>query len=360
MKKAFVLAGMVVVALFGGLYGWHIWREHRLHERMARAANPMVTVSAVHAVSRKVAPDLTAVGKIVPWQGAILSPQVGGVVQDVRFHSGQVTRAHQMLLSLDPGPLPGELQAALAKASLAHIDYERARKVYAIHGLSQAALDQARFDAQAASAKVEALRESLADTCIRAPFAGILSLRTVDAGEYIHAGQPVAHIENLARLYVDFRVPQREARVVKIAAPVTLFIHEGAVVRHYVARVSAVSSHVNAESRALAVRARITAPAGLKPGMFVRVTIQEHAPIARLMIPAVAVTFDSYGDFVYVLVAGPHHGLIAREQVITTGTEYGRDIVVRSGLPSHALVVNAGQVKLHSGDRVRINDAVRL
>ena len=360
MKRAFALSGMIVAVLFGGLYSWHVWRERQLHERMAQAANPVVTVSAVRAVTRKVARNVTAVGEIVPWQGTILSPQVGGVVQDVMFHSGQIARAHQTLLSLDPGPLPGQLQAALAKAALARLDYQRARKVYAIHGISQAAFDRARFDAQAAGAKVRALRESLAETRIRAPFTGVLSLRTVNVGEYIRAGKPVARIENLATLYVDFRVPQREAQAVKSGCPVTIFIHDGAIVRRYVAHVSAVSSHVNAESRAMAIRARITAPAGLKPGMFVRVTIQEHAPIAHLMIPAAAVTFNSYGDFVYVLVTGPHRSLIAREQVITTGTQYGRDVVVRSGLLPHALVVSAGQVKLHSGDRVRINNAVRL
>lgn len=52
MKKAFFLLGIVVVLLFGGVYGWYQWRQGRLHTRLAAAANPVVTVSATRAQKR--------------------------------------------------------------------------------------------------------------------------------------------------------------------------------------------------------------------------------------------------------------------------------------------------------------------
>ena len=334
MKKAFFLLGIVVVLLFGGVYGWYQWRQGQLHARLAAAANPVVIVSAARVQNKSMAGELTAVGEIVPQQGAVLSPQTGGVVQHIGFHSGATAQKGQLLLSLDPGALPGQLQAAQAEADLAQVDYQRAEKVFAIHGISTAALDKARYGASVAQARVTALRESLADTQIRAPFSGVLGLRTVNLGEYVHAGMPVVHIENLQTLYADFTVPQRD--------------------------VQAVSSHVDAQNRAVSVRALVDAPLGLKPGMFVRVVLQKEAPTARLMIPTVAVSFHTYGDFVYVLTPGPDHTLIAKEQPVTTGLQRGNQVVVRSGLKAGDLVVTAGQVKLHSGDHVRINNPVHL
>lgn len=360
MKKAFLILAMVVVLLFGAVYGWYAWRQNQLQVRLAAAAHPVVTVSATHAVTRNLAATLTAVGEIVPQQGAALSPQTGGIVRQIDFHSGQVVAAGQLLLSLDPGALPGQLQAAQAQYALSETDYQRAQKVYAIHGISTAALDKARYGARAAQAQVLALQEALTDTEIRAPFTGILSLRTVNVGEYVHAGTAVVHLENLQHLYADFSVPQRDVQALQKGSPVQIDIHNGDVVRHYRAQVLAISSHVDAENRAARVRALITAPQGLKPGMFVRVILQKEAPAAQLMIPKVAVSFNTYGDFVYVLSPGPNQQLIAKEQAVTTGMQQGSAVVIRSGLKAGDLVVTAGQVKLHNGDPVRINNAVHL
>ncbi|MFA7656083.1 efflux RND transporter periplasmic adaptor subunit [Acidithiobacillus thiooxidans] len=360
MKKAFLLLGLVVVLLFGAVYGWYAWRQQRLHTQLLAAANPAVTVSAVKVKTRNIAGELTAVGEVVAQQGAALGPQVGGVIQKLYFHSGQTVRKGQLLLALDPGALPGQLQAAQAHARLALVDYQRAQKVYAIHGISTATLDKAQYDAEAAQGEVSALQESLADTQLRAPFSGVLSLRTVNTGEFIHAGTAVVHLENLQHLYVDFTVPQRDAQILHKGAPVQVDIHDGDAVRHYSASVQAISSHVHADNRALSVRALLQAEPGLRPGMFVRVVLEKEAPKAALLIPTVAVSFNTYGDFVYVLSPGPDHRLIAREQKVLTGMQKGQDTVIRSGLKVGDTVVTAGQVKLHSGDSVQINNAVHL
>ncbi|MBE7563673.1 MULTISPECIES: efflux RND transporter periplasmic adaptor subunit [Acidithiobacillus] len=361
MKKAFLFLGLIVVLLFAAIYGWHSWRQQRLQAHLAAKANPAVTVSATQVREHSLAGKLTAVGEIVPQQGAVLSPQVGGVIEKLYFHSGQTVTQGQLLLSLNPGNLPGQLQAAQAHAELTQVDYQRAQKVYAIHGISTAALDKAKFDAQAAQGQVAALQESLADTQIRAPFSGMLSLRTVNAGEYIHADTPVVHLENLHHLYVDFTVPQRDAKVLHPGAPVQIDIHDGEKVKHYVSTVYAISSHVDAANRAISVRGIVKAAQGLKPGMFVQVDLQKSAPKEMLMIPTVSVSFNTYGDFVYVLTsAESKHHLIAKEQKVVTGIQRGKYTAIISGLKAGETVVTAGQVKLHSGDSVHINNAAHL
>ena len=360
MKKAFLVVGLTVLFLVAAVGGTYLWRQRQLHASLLAAAHPLVTVSASRVVQKTVAPETTAVGQIVARSGASLSLQTAGVITALWFHSGQHVQAGQELLQVNPGALPGQLREAQAEASLAQSDYVRAQKVYAIHGISTAALDKAQFSAQAAAGKVEALQDALANTRLRAPFAGVLGLRTVNVGQYLTAGSPVVTLENLQRLSVDFTLPQRAARTLHPGSAVEVQIHDGATLEHYQAQVTAISSHVDSDNRAIALRARVEQPAGLKPGMYVQVQLQQAAPQARILIPTVAVSFHSYGDFVYILRPGPDHNLVAHAQPVQTGSQIGQMTVITAGLQAGERVVTAGQVKLRNGDAVRINNAVKL
>lgn len=361
MKKAFVAMLLIVALTFGGIFAWYGMRQRALHSALAANAHPPVTVSAIKVRKTSWTPQMTAVGEIVADQGAALSPQSAGVVQAVYFHSGQKVSKGTLLLRINPGPLPGEIRAAQAQADLAAVDYQRAKKLYAIHGISTAALDRARYTNQAAQAKVAALQESLADTEIRAPFSGVLGLRTVNPGQYVRADQPVIHLEDLDHLYADFTVPQRELAAISVGASLTLSIHAGDAVHHYAATVHAIDSHVDPRNRAVAVRAEVRQPRGLRPGMFVKAALKTAAPRVVLAIPMTAVSFNTYGDFVFVLrPQGPHGVLVATEAPVTLGAQQDGEVAVRSGVRAGDLVVTAGQVKLHSGDTVHLNNAVHL
>ena len=360
MKRMFVLAVSAVLLLFAGIYGAHQWREARLAAHRAESNEKFVTVSASTVRRAQILPRTAVVGEIVAAQGTALSLQASGVIRRVAFHSGQRVHSGQLLLRIDAGALPGQLQEAQANAALAQEDYVRARKVYAIHGTSTAALDKARYQAMAAAARVTALKESLADTTLRAPFPGVLGLRNVDRGQYLRAGSPVVDLIEPDDLYVDFSVPQSVATQVHAGSDLAFSLSNGDA-HEYPARILALNAQIDHSSRALAVRARILGVHRFaRPGMFVLVHLPTATPQSRLVIPRIAVAHHSYGSFVYVLKRRGNGTWIAHERIIRTGEIQGSDIVVRSGLKVGETIVTAGQVKLHDGDAVRINNAVHL
>lgn len=361
MRRMFVIALSAVLLVFAAIYGLHRWREQRQSAQRAANAHLSVTVSTstVHYV--QIVPHTSVVGEIVAAQGTTLSLQSPGIIEHIAFHSGQSVRAGQFLLSVDPGALPGRLREALADAALAQENYARARRVHAIHGISTAALDKAKYEAMASAARVSALQESLGDTTLRAPFSGVLGLRTVYSGEYLRTGTPVVELVDPRKLYVDFSVPQEDAAQVHAGAGLTFALRGANAQRQYPARILALNTQVERSNRALAVRARILGGHPLaRPGMFVLVRLPTGAARRRLVVPRVAIAYHSYGDFVYVLRLRRDGRWIAREQTVRTGSVDGSDIVVRSGLEAGERIVTAGQVKLHDGDPVRINNAVRL
>ncbi|MHB0929476.1 MAG: efflux RND transporter periplasmic adaptor subunit [Candidatus Nanopelagicales bacterium] len=359
MKKAFLIVIPAILLLFGGILAWHEHSQKALKMRLAASANHPVVVSVTPVAQQTWTTTLTMVGTVQAVRGAALSPQVGGVVEQVQFHSGDKVRAGQVLVTLDPGSLPGKLAKAQAAEALAQVDYARAKNLYVMHGTSQAKLDQAQYGWHGAKAEVDALKQDLHEYTITAPFSGVIGLRSVNPGEYIHPGESLAYLENLDRIYVDFSVPQKDLADITMGATVDLTIERNSKLTHYPARVTALDSHVATENRAVMVRALVEHPHGLLPGMFVKATLPSGEPHPTLAVPTTAVTFNTYGDFVYVVTK--HAGkLVAHEQPIKVGEQQGDATAVVSGLTPGAQVVTAGQVKLHNGDIVIVNNAVSL
>lgn len=359
MKRSIIVIVCGVALLFGVVFGLHAYQQRQIHRHLAASAGTPVVVSDTSAKMVAHSLKTTAVGQIAAVQGASVSTAVGGVVETVGFHSGMHVSKGQVLLTLNAGALPGKLAKAKATAHLSAINYTRQKQLYAARGTSQANYDTAHYTHQSDLAAVSALEQSLAQYTIVAPFTGVVGLRTLDAGAYVHSGEVVTHLENLSDLYIDFSIPQKNVSLIHIGAPVTITIHQAAKTVRFTAQVTAFDSHVSKTSRAMSVRALVRAHAGLFSGMFAMVSIRSRSPAQVVAIPMVAVSFNTFGDFVYV-VQKQHGTLVAIQQSIKVGPQFQGQVEVLSGVKAGMQIVTAGQVKLHSGDPVKINNAVSL
>ncbi len=359
MKKSILVVITGIFFLFGIVFALHWWRDQRVAQARKDTASALVTVSATKVHWASITPQSTAVGQLRAQKGAALSLQAAGVIRSLQFHSGEQVHRGQVLVELDPGSLPGALQEAQAQYRLASLNDQRATQVYAIHGISTAALDKATYGAEMAKAKLQSLQEELANTILRAPFSGVLGLRKVALGEYLPAGKTVVRLVAPQNLQVDFAVPQNLAPTLKIGEKILLQTRKGQQRKHFSAVITALDNQVNHSNRALTVRAQISDPGFLRPGMFVLIRLPSAPSKRSLIIPQVAVAHHSYGDFVYLLHQQGSRW-IAQATPIQLGSVAGQNVIVQKGLQAGDLVVTAGQVKLHSGDQVRINNAVSL
>jgi membrane fusion protein (multidrug efflux system) len=101
----------------------------------------------------------------------------------------------------------------------------------------------------------------------------------------------------------------------------------------------------------------------LLPGMFLNVSVASGAPRSLVTIPLAAVAFNPYGSLVYILQDGkdaqgkPEETV--RQQFVTTGTSRGDQISILKGVNATDVVVTAGQLKLHNGSKVKIDNTVQ-
>ena len=80
----------------------------------------------------------------------------------------------------------------------------------------KAEYDRATTEHKQTEAKVGEIRATIERKTIRAPFSGILGIRQVNLGQYLHDGEPVVALQSLDPIYVNFGVPQQDAGQVRV------------------------------------------------------------------------------------------------------------------------------------------------
>jgi membrane fusion protein (multidrug efflux system) len=132
----------------------------------------------------------------------------------------------------------------------------------------------------------------------------------------------------------------------------------------FTGKISAINPKVDTGSRNVQVRATLqNADRKLLPGMYATVEITTGSPGNYVTLPQTAITYNPYGDTVYVVDnkgtdAGGKPQLTARQTFITIGPTRGDQVAVLKGVEDGDTVVTAGQIKLHNGSVVLIDNSV--
>jgi membrane fusion protein (multidrug efflux system) len=296
-------------------------------------------------------------------------------VDQIDFESGQTVRAGTVLLRLRPNDDDARLAQLQANADLAAITLQRDQRQLAAHGVAQATVDTDAANLKVARAQVAAQQAVMAEKVVHAPFAGRLGVRQVDLGQYIAAGTAIVTLQQLDPMFVDFYLPQQALGQIAVGQQVEIAA-DAYPNRIFDGVVSSLNSKVDPTSRMLQVRASVPNPDGaLLPGMYLSVSVDSGKAQSLVTIPLAAVAFNPYGSLVYVLQDGKDAPGTAtekatgkatgkatqtvRQQFVTTGASRGDLVSILKGINANDTVVTAGQLKLHNGSEVKIDNTVQ-
>jgi len=364
MIKRMVFMLLLVGVVLGGIFGFQSFKAKMIEKAMAAFANPPQTVSTMTAAKQDWQPRLEAVGSLRAVNGADLAFEVAGIVDELKFNSGDDVEAGQVLIHLRDDDDVARLQSLQASAELAGIVYDRDQKQLKIQAVSQATLDADAANLKNAKAQVVEQQAVVDKKTIRAPFAGHLGIRAVDLGQYVSAGTTIVTLQALDPIYVDFFLPQQTVDQIRVAQQVTVKV-DAFPKETFRGEISALNPKVDISTRNVQVRATLKNPdRKLLPGMYATVDIDIGAPQQYVTLPQTAITFSAYGDTVYIVEdkgKGPDGKpqLVARQTFVTTGATRGDQVAVVNGLKEGETVVTAGQIKLRNGAPVAINNTVQ-
>jgi membrane fusion protein (multidrug efflux system) len=392
LKRWAIMIGVVllIVVVVGGIYGYNTYQMIQGFKAMGV---PKQTISTAKVSALEWRPLLNAVGTVRAARGADLSAEVSGIVDDIRFQSGQTVQGKTLLLALRSADEAAQLNSLKSTAELAEITYTRDQAQYQAQAISKAQLENAEASLKSARAQVAQQSALLAKKFIYAPFAGTLGIRAVDLGQFLQAGSKIVTLQALDPVYIDFYLPQQALSLLADGQTV----NAGADAYpglSFKGEISAIDPKVDTDTRNVQIRATLKNPGHkLLPGMYANISIEVGKTASYLTVPQNAVTFNPYGETVFVVAtagevkaeqeakaraegtavvadkkaaetppaaAAPadDQQKVARQVFVTVGPARGDQIAILKGLKAGDEVVTSGQLKLKNGTPIEINNKV--
>ncbi|BFN29674.1 toluene efflux pump periplasmic linker protein TtgA precursor [Pseudomonas sp. SCT] len=357
-------AVVVVVAILAALKFNSIYQQIQQFQ----APKPAIDVETELARRMDWQSRLPAIGTLRASQGIDLSVEIAGTITDVQFQSGEKVSKGQPIVLLDSEMERASLASAEADLNLSRVEFQRARSLLDRQAISRSEYDRLNAESQKAAASVAQLRASLSKKRILAPFSGTIGIRQVDVGDYIAAGTPIATLQDLTTLYVDFFLAEQHVPLLKLGQRVQLQVaaYPG---ERFEGVISALNPKVETTTRNVQVRAELGNPDGrLLPGMFADLQVLLPTETAQVVVPETAITYTLYGNSVLLVTEGtPPEGvssdepyLVVERRFVTTGERRDGLTVVLDGLEGGEQVITAGQLKLDSGTHVAIAESRTL
>jgi len=364
MKKNRMLLMLVIVGIvFGGIFGFKAFKNHMVARYISTHLSPVITVSSMEVKFSNWQAQLKASGSLRAVLGINVTTELSGMVKNIYFTPGTFVKKGDLLAELNTDPDKAQLDVLKANAVLADINYKRDKAQYAISAISKAVLDSDAANLRSATAQVVQQEAIIAQKTIRAPFSGQLGISNIYPGQYLSPGDKVTMLQTFDPIFVDFYIPQQSLHLLKKGqfAAVSIESHPK---RAFIGKITTIDPGVDPSVRNVQVEATIpNQELILVPGMFVSVYIETGKPIPYLTLPQSAISFNPYGEIVYIIEnAGKDdegkNKLIAKQRFVITGEKRGDQITILDGVKEGDKIVTSGQLKLHNGSQVTINNTI--
>ena len=227
MKRSFTRmhygTAAVILTLGLAVYGWRTVESTAAIGPQAVPAPP--TVMVAQPLTKRIVDWSEFSGRFEPTASIDIRARVSGHLQSVNFEDGQIVDAGRTLFVIDPRPYQtavveadARLSSARAQVELANLELSRAEQLIGSAAVSRATYDQrtqqkraADAASQTAEAALQRARLDLEFTEIKAPVAGRVSNRRVDAGGLVSIETTLlTTIVSLDPIYFVFDMSERD------------------------------------------------------------------------------------------------------------------------------------------------------
>ncbi len=342
---------------------------------------PSVTVAAIQAGN--VPLRFEYAGRVAAFREVEVRARVSGVLTEKAFVEGATVKEGDVLFRIDPAPFEAELartkaQLMEAQAQLARAERDAARATTLFQrqfGTEKArddaisAVDLAKASVAGAEAQVRTAEINLGYTTIRAPISGVTSMRMRPEGSLVGTSgndSLLTRISQLDPIYVYFSFTDTEtteirrlrdsgAATIPADGRLQARISFGDGQRYdQVGHVDFTDSSIDLQTGTVRARATIPNPDGrLRPGQFVRVSVEGVSRNNTIVVPQAAVMQGPQGQFVYAIDDQNK----ASVRPVTIGREVADGWIVEKGLNAGDRIVTEGVIKVRPGSPVAVSAA---
>ena len=327
--------------------------------------SPAINVQVNQVSETNNSPFLSVSGKIQSVNSADLSTRMMGYVTKVYANVGDKVSNGQLLIFINNADLQAkkaQVDASITEATAAfnnaQKDYNRFQSLFADNSASQKELDDITANFEMAKARLEAAKQmknevnaQFAYSNITAPFAGVVTSKTVKEGDMANPGQPLISVEAPGHFEVMAMVPETEISEIKTGVTVDVLVKAiNKTLKGQVTEVSTSAKHTGGQY--LVKIALDKTEVNILSGMFatVQFPVEKKATTEMVLIPSEALVTNGQLSGVYTI----SQSNTAILRWLRLGKTYGNQVEVLSGLSADETYIVSAEGKLFNGAKVSI------
>lgn len=343
---------------------------HSLNAESPKKDTSLVTSTEVIAKTMQQVLPLSGTTEALRESG--LSPRIDGLVSKLHVNEGSWVEAGQPLLELDDAIAKTQVASAQARLDEAQARYKdakrqreefqslRSRQHVAANTLESAVATENATKAGVAAqrAELQRLQELLSRHTLKAPFAGLVSRKQTEIGQWVKADSPVVTLAALDTIRVRASLPQRYYQQVAKDSKIRI-IFDALAEKSFSGKLSALVSVGDQTTRSFPVLIDIeNAKHTIAPGMSAQVFVELSGNNAKaLLVPRDAIVLRADGSRLVWRVKEDKEGQLKVEavNVLVGRAQQERVEVLQSSLQEGDRIVMLGNENLRPGQLIRIS-----
>ncbi len=325
-------------------------------------------VIAQQVQQAEVVEEVPLTGTVISSRQARLSTEISGLIQDIDVDIGDRINEGDVILTLKSDLEQLALQAKRAEAEQTRRELADARRRLAdaerlgrtntvsaneINSLkAEVSIDAAEVTRLKAEEAQQQLR--LRQHTLRAPFAGVISARNAERGEWVAPGHAVVELVSLDEPEIEFQVPQRIHEQLDAISRIDVSF-ASLPGKTFAANIISVVPVTDRGSRTFPVRTRLdNLEVGLIPGISASATLHIRNSDKGVVVDRNALIRYPDGRISVWVVADKDGQATVTEQQVQTGLSFNGQINITEGLVAGQVIVVRGNESLREGQSVTV------
>jgi len=313
-----------------------------------KGMGPLIATGVVVSPQR-VAEHAETTGSLLANNQVEVRNEVAGRLVHLYFKEGAHVEQGELLVKIYDDDLQAQMRKLALEKEMADRTEERQKDLLSVNGISRQEYDAAQNSVSALQADIDLLRAQIAKTEIRAPFSGVVGLRTVSEGAYLASFTTIATLQQLEPMKLEFSLPERYRG--RLKAGDTVSFRVGSAPNAFTGEIYAFEPMVDERTRSLKVRALCRNGGGqLLPGSFAKVDVALREIDGALMVPTQAIIPELRGQKVMTSRGGK-----ATPVKVEIGLRNDSTVQVTSGLHAGDTVLITGIMQARPDMPVKVN-----
>lgn len=289
-------------------------------------------------------------GTILANEEVELRSEVSGKITKILFKEGSYVNKGELLIKINDSDLQAQLRRAESKVKLSEEKEFRQKQLRDGNLISQEEYDNTLGELNVNKADYDLIKAQIDKTEIRAPFSGVVGLRSVSEGSYVTTSTIMAKLQNLSSIKVDFSIPERYSTSVKAGDNLDFRISGSNT--HFNAKIYAIEPKIDPGTRTLKIRAICgTYYSELIPGAFANVELNLKQISDAILVPTVSIVPELKGQRVYLYKNGT---VVA--QKVDIGIREETKVQILFGLTAGDTVITSGILQVKPKSKVKISE----